>query len=140
MMSIKLDTNALERLMSEDDGTIKLELQQAVIEEFSRRRIKAHINDGNFQKAIGTEIEKHFGTWIKGNYGRIDGFKFNPEIKKIFKEEADKILQSEISELRSYISASYKEAEAQLKNNLAAYNAQLLKDTEKIKEQLLNVL
>lgn len=31
MIGLKLDTKALENLLKEDDGTIKLELQQAVI-------------------------------------------------------------------------------------------------------------
>ena len=74
MMTLKLDTGALQSLMTEDDGNMKLELQQAVIEEFSRRHIKAIANNVDFKHMIKqtedtmkSEIEKLFGDWT-GSY------------------------------------------------------------------------
>lgn len=153
MMSIKLDTKALENLLKEDDGTIKLELQQAVIEEFGRRHIKAFVNEGAFadqikvikQEAI-KDIESMFGEW-KGSYSSKK-FELNSQIKDMVKLQAKTAVTYELDNVQTYVEELYKktahkiqtdyEAKVEkINKDLANYLNHLEDEAEKIKSKLI---
>lgn len=114
MMSIKLDTGALENLLKDDDGTIKLELQQAVLEEFSRRHIKSVINDHYFKAHIDAvskeavkEVEKLFGEW-KGSYSKKQ-LELNPQIKDMVKLQAKTAVTHELDQVENHVREIYRD-------------------------------
>lgn len=153
MMSIKLDTNALSNLMKDDDGTIKLELQQAVIEEFSKRHIKSIVNDSAFrmhtqsvkEEAI-KEIEGLFGEW-KGSFNNKK-LELNPQIKSMIQLQAKSAVTYELDKVEEHVRDIYKETAEQIKSQyerktkqiqkrLDEYLMHLEEETEKIRSQII---
>lgn len=137
-MEIKLDTNALENLLTGDDGKIKLKLQQSVIEEFGRRHIKAFVNDGAFGNQINTikaeavkDIESMFGEW-KGNYS-TKKFVLNQQIKDMVKLQAKTAVTYELDKVETHVEDIYKETARKIKSE---YD----KKAEKIETDLANYL
>lgn len=142
MMSMKLDTAALERLMDSDNGQeIKLELQQAVIEEFGRRHIKAFANDGEFKKHVDIakkeaikDIEQMFGEW-KGSYNSKK-FVLNPQISSMVKLQAKTAVTYELDKVEDYVSEIYKETAKSIKDTYELKVIKLQKDLDKYAEHL----
>lgn len=153
MMSLKLDTPALERLMQGDDGKIKLELQQAVVEEFSRRHIKSIVNDSVFRNHIDSireESSKHleslFGEW-KGSWGNKK-LELNPQIRDMIQLQAKTAVTYELDQVEAHVQQIYKEAAEKIKSRyeqkletlngrLDHYLNELEVHTDKIKAQLI---
>ena len=156
MIGLKLDTKALENLLKEDDGTIKLELQQAVIEEFCKRHIKLGSlgSDAIFKNMIKTikdetlnEIESLFGEWVKITYS-TQKFELNDQIKNMIKlqaktavtHELDKVENNVIDlyiETAAKISNEYNSKLQELQNNFSTYLVELEKEIEKMKKILI---
>lgn len=152
MISLKLDTKALEHLLCEDDGSFKLDLQQSVLEEFSRRHIKAFINDGAFKKQVDEikheaikEIEGMFGEW-KGRYGNRQ-FELHQDIKNLISLHAKSAVTNELEKVTAQVEKIYadtaKKIEIEysakalmLEKSLADFINQLEEKTEAIKEKL----
>ncbi len=153
MMSIKLDTPALERLMQDDDGKIKLELQQAVVEEFSRRHIKAIVNDSVFRMhidAVREEATRHtsalFGEW-KGSYGSKK-LELNPQMREMIQLQAKATVSHELDQVEEHVKNIYSEAAEKIKkeydrklisleSSLRRYCEDLENHVEKAKNELL---
>ena len=156
MIGLKLDTKALENLLKEDDGTIKLELQQAVIEEFCKRHIKLGSlgSDAIFKNMIKTikdetvnEIESLFGEWVKITYS-TQKFELNDQIKNMIKlqaktavtHELDKVENNVIDlyiETAAKISNEYNSKLQELQNNFSTYLVELENEIEKMKKTLI---
>ena len=156
MIGLKLDTKALENLLKEDDGTIKLELQQAVIEEFCKRHIKLGSlgSDAIFKNMIKTikdetvnEIESLFGEWVKITYS-TQKFELNDQIKNMIKlqaktavtHELDKVENNVIDlyiESATKISNEYNSKLQELQNNFSTYLVELENEIEKMKKTLI---
>lgn len=156
MIGLKLDTKALENLLKEDDGTIKLELQQAVIEEFCKRHIKLGSlgSDAIFKNMIKTikdetvnEIESLFGEWVKITYS-TQKFELNDQIKNMIKlqaktavtHELDKVEDNVIDlyiETAAKISNEYNSKLQELQNNFSTYLVELENEIEKMKKTLI---
>lgn len=154
MLTLKMDTKALERLMTEDDGQIKLELQQAIIEEFSRRHIKAIANNSDLhnlfetvKKETLTETEKLFGEW-KGTYNSKK-FELNSQIKDMIKLQCKTAVTYELDKAESYVEELYKATAEKMKKHheeniiklnekLQNYADHLMSETDRIKEKLLS--
>ena len=152
-MEIKLDTNALEKLLTDDDGKIKLKLQQAVIEEFGRRHIKAFVNDGAFGSQIEVikkeaikDIEAMFGEW-QGNYS-TKKFVLNKQIKDMIQMQAKTAVTYELDKVETYVEDLYKETARKIKteyeekaskieDDLTRYLDHLEEETEKVKSKLI---
>ncbi len=142
MMSMKLDTAALERLMDSDNGQeIKLELQQAVIEEFGRRHIKAFANDGEFKKHVDIakkeaikDIESMFGEW-KGSYNS-KRFELNSQISSMVKLQAKTAVTYELDKVENYVADLYTETAARIKEEYELKSLKLQKDLEKYSQHL----
>jgi len=156
MLAIKLDTNALDRLMQDDDGRIKLELQQAVMEEFGRRHIKAFANDGpfreqleNVKKEVIDEIESKFGKWERtSGYSAKKKFVLNQQIKDAIQLHAKTVVTYELDEAEKHVAEIYKKAAARIKEeserkyaainrDLEKYTTHLEKEAERVKALLL---
>lgn len=153
MINLKLDTQALENLMKGDDGKIKLELQQAVVEEFSRRHIKAIVNDEVFRLHADTireesmkNLSSMFGEW-KGNYGNKK-LELNPQMKEIIQLQAKATVSYELDQVEEHvrkiytdtanqIKSKYEEKLKTLESHLEHYTSQLESHVEKAKEKLL---
>lgn len=153
MMSIKLDTRALENLLQDDDGTIKLELQQSVVEEFSRRHIKSILNDRFFdtkmtqlKREAGGNIEKLFGNWITNSAKRK--FELNPQIKDMIRLQSKTAVTTELDRVEEHVKEIYKDAANRIKEryesrmkamerNFKNYAEQLEKETETVRAQLV---
>ena len=153
MIGLKLDTKALENLLKEDDGTIKLELQQAVIEEFCKRHIKLG-SDAIFKNMINTikdetinEIESLFGEWVKITYS-TQKFELNDQIKNMITlqaktavtHELDKVENNVIDlyiETAAKISNEYNSKLQELQNNFSTYLVELENEIEKMKKTLI---
>lgn len=149
-----MDTKALERLMTEDDGQIKLELQQSIIEEFSRRHIKAIANNSdlknmfeNVKKETLIETEKLFGEW-KGSYN-TKKFELNPQIKDMIRLQCKTAVTYELDKAESYVEELYKATAEKMKKQheenivklnekLENYSAHLMVETDRIKDSLLS--
>jgi hypothetical protein len=56
-MKVILDAKALERLIG-GDSEIEVELRNGVVQEFTRRHLKAVVNDQTFQKIVSDETSK----------------------------------------------------------------------------------
>ena len=156
MIGLKLDTKALENLLKEDDGTIKLELQQAVIEEFCKRHIKLGSlgSDAIFKNMIKTikdetvnEIESLFGEWVKITYS-TQKFELNDQIKNMITlqaktavtHELDKVENNVIDlyiETATKISNEYNSKLQELQNNFSTYLVELENEIEKMKKTLI---
>lgn len=143
MMELKLDTNALERLLTNDDGEIKLKLQQSVIEEFGRRHIKAFANDDEFKKYIDIakkeavrDIESMFGEW-KGSYNS-KRFELNQEISSMVKLQAKTAVTYELDNVEQYVSDLYKQTAEKIKEEYDLKAIQLEKDLDRFTEHLEN--
>lgn len=154
MISMKLDTQALENLLKNDDGTIKLELQQSVIEEFSRRHIKALINDSFFdtkmqmlKKEAGESIENLFGNWVTKNSKKT--FELNPQIRDMIKLQSKTAVTHELDNVEKHVKEIYEKTAKKIKteyeskveyleSRLNQYCEHLEKETEKIRERLLS--
>jgi hypothetical protein len=153
MMSIKLDTKALENLMRDDDGEIKLELQQTVIEEFGRRHVKSYVNNSAFKETLETvekealkEVESLFGKW-SGSFNR-NKFALHPKIKEMIQLQAKTAVTYELNNVKSHVEDLYKQTSQDIKSQyekktrnikteLAGYLLHLDEETEKLKSQLL---
>lgn len=153
MIGLKLDTKALENLLKEDDGTIKLELQQAVIEEFCKRHIKLG-SDAIFKNMINNikdetinEIESLFGEWVKITYS-TQKFELNDQIKNMITlqaktavtHELDKVENNVIDlyiETATKISNEYNSKLQELQNNFSTYLVELENEIEKMKKTLI---
>lgn len=151
---LKLDTNALERLMKEDDGSIKLELQQSVIEEFGRRHIKAFINDGAFGNQIKQikneaikEIELMIGTW-KDSYSTKSNFELHPTIRNMITLQAKSAVTYELDKVEEHVQSLYEQTSNRIKleyedrtkkieGDLKNYLTHLEDEAEKIKSKLI---
>lgn len=156
MIGLKLDTKALENLLKEDDGTIKLELQQAVIEEFCKRHIKLGSlgSDAIFKNMIKTikdetvnEIESLFGEWVKITYS-TQKFELNDQIKNMIKLQAKTAVTHELDkvennvrdlyiEMAAKISNEYNSKLQELQNNFSTYLVELENEIEKMKKTLI---
>lgn len=152
-MELKLDTNALEKLLTGDDGKIKLKLQQAVVEEFGRRHIKAFVNDGAFGDQIKTikqeaikDIEAMFGEW-QGNYS-TKKFVLNKQIKDMVQMQAKTAVTYELDKVETYVEDLYKETARKIQTeytkraekietDLANYLNHLEDEAEKVKAKLI---
>ena len=130
MIGLKLDTKALENLLKEDDGTIKLELQQADIEEFCKRHIKLGSlgSDAIFKNMIKTikdetvnEIESLFGEWVKITYS-TQKFELNDQIKNMIKLQAKTAVTHELDKVENNVRDLYIETAAKISNE---YNSKL---------------
>ncbi len=153
MIGLKLDTKALENLLKEDDGTIKLELQQAVIEEFCKRHIKLG-SDAIFKNMINTikdetinEIESLFGEWVKITYS-TQKFELNDQIKNMITLQAKTAVTHELDkvennvrdlyiETATKISNEYNSKLQELQNNFSTYLVELENEIEKMKKTLI---
>lgn len=120
MIQLKLDTQALENLLKEDDGTFKLELQQAVIEEFGRRHIKAFANNTAFKDVVEVakketidEIEKMFGSWTSSYSTKK--FELNTQIKDMIKIQAKSSVTYELDKVENYVGEMYKKVAEDLR-------------------------
>ena len=156
MIGLKLDTKALENLLKEDDGTIKLELQQAVIEEFCKRHIKLGSlgSDAIFKNMIKTikdetvnEIESLFGEWVKITYS-TQKFELNDQIKNMIKLQAKTAVTHELDKVENNVRDLYIETAAkisneynsklqELQNNFSTYLVELENEIEKMKKTLI---
>ena len=156
MIGLKLDTKALENLLKEDDGTIKLELQQAVIEEFCKRHIKLGSlgSDAIFKNMIKTikdetvnEIESLFGEWVKITYS-TQKFELNDQIKNMITLQAKTAVTHELDkvennvrdlyiETATKISNEYNSKLQELQNNFSTYLVELENEIEKMKKTLI---
>ena len=156
MIGLKLDTKALENLLKEDDGTIKLELQQAVIEEFCKRHIKLGSlgSDAIFKNMIKTikdetvnEIESLFGEWVKITYS-TQKFELNEQIKNMIKLQAKTAVTHELDKVENNVRDLYIETAAkisnvynsklqELQNNFSTYLVELENEIEKMKKTLI---
>ena len=154
MIGLKLDTKALENLLKEDDGTIKLELQQAVIEEFCKRHIKVLGSDAIFKNMINTikdetinEIESLFGEWVKITYS-TQKFELNDQIKNMITLQAKTAVTHELDkvennvrdlyiETATKISNEYNSKLQELQNNFSTYLVELENEIEKMKKTLI---
>lgn len=156
MIGLKLDTKALENLLKEDDGTIKLELQQAVIEEFCKRHIKLGSlgSDAIFKNMIKTikdetvnEIESLFGEWVKITYS-AQKFELNDQIKNMIKLQAKTAVTHELDKVENNVRDLYIETAAkisneynsklqELQNNFSTYLVELENEIEKMKKTLI---
>ena len=156
MIGLKLDTKALENLLKEDDGTIKLELQQADIEEFCKRHIKLGSlgSDAIFKNMIKTikdetvnEIESLFGEWVKITYS-TQKFELNDQIKNMIKLQAKTAVTHELDKVENNVRDLYIETAAkisneynsklqELQNNFSTYLVELENEIEKMKKTLI---
>ena len=156
MIGLKLDTKALENLLKEDDGTIKLELQQAVIEEFCKRHIKLGSlgSDAILKNMIKTnkdetvnEIESLFGEWVKITYS-TQKFELNDQIKNMIKLQAKTAVTHELDKVENNVRDLYIETEKkktneynsklqELQNNFSTYLVELENEIEKMKKTLI---
>lgn len=155
MIALKLDTNALDRLMQDDDGKIKLELQQAVMEEFGRRHIKAFANDGPFREQLENvkkeaidEVEKKFGKWESGGYRSDKSFRLHQTIKDAIQLHAKTVVTYELDEAEKHVAEIYKKTSQEIKDryekkvsfinaDLEKYLVHLEEQTEQVKARLL---
>lgn len=153
MISIKLDTKALENLLQDEDGEIKLHLQQSVLEEFSRRHIKTIINDRFFdtkmkhlKRQAGESIEKLFGNWVTNCSPKK--FELNPQIRDMIKLQAKAAVTTELDKVEKQVQEIYKETASKIKFKYESrakqmearfekYSEQLEKETEKVRAQLV---
>lgn len=153
MIALKLDVNALENLLKDDDGTIKLELQQAVLEEFGRRHVKAFANEAGFKRQLEAvkketleEIDAEFGKWENAYSGRK--FVLNQTIKDMIQLHAKTVVTYELDQAEKHVAQiygntaqlirdKYQEKTAELTRGLERYTAKLEEEVEKIKAQLL---
>ncbi len=153
MIQLKLDAKALENLLKGDDGTISLDLQQAVIEEFGKRHIKTFANNTAFKDMIDiakketiTEIEKMFGDWT-GSYSSKT-FKLNDQIKNMIKLQAKSSVTYELDQVETYVSSVYERLAIDLKtefdkkvtilkNDFNEYIETLEKDINSMKTKLI---
>jgi hypothetical protein len=154
MITLKLDTKALENLMKDEDGQFKLELQQAVLEEFGRRHIKAFVSDGPFKdnlerikKEAINEINAKFGEWKSSG---MSGQKFvlNQSIRDAIQIYAKTVVTYELTEAENHVAEIYRntaitikeryeEKTAQIKRDLERYVTHLEQQTETMKTKLL---
>ena len=152
-MELKLDTKALEKLLTDDDGKVKLKLQQAVVENFGKRHIKAFVNEGAFGEQIRVikqeaikEIEGMFGEW-KGSYGN-KRFELNSQIKDMVKLQAKTAVTYELDNVEKHVEEVYKKTANRIKTeyddkatkieaDLANYLTHLEDEAEQIKAKLI---
>lgn len=89
-LTLQLSVPALERLM-QDAPDVVLKLQQGVVEEFSRRRVRAFT-----QKAIDEMVSKAIASEI----GSIGGWPVKVTLKPEFKAAVDAVVNQYISSER----------------------------------------
>jgi len=154
MLTLKLDTKALENLLKDDEsGKIKLELQQCVIEEFSRKHIKSIINEPFFETTVQnikrearTSIEDLFGTWQNNQVGHR--FELHDQIKNIIKMQSKTAVTYELDQVEKHVQSIYKETATRIKleyaekveqinKDLKEYTKHLEAEVNKIKEKLV---
>ena len=92
-ITLKLDAKALERVFCDDDGVIRLDIAQTIVEEFSKRHIKALASTDTIKEAINNvsraveaeanSILKNEVGYFAGNWGR--DFKINPSFENQIK-------------------------------------------------------
>lgn len=143
MIQLKLDAKALENLLKEDDGTIKVELQQSVIEEFGRRHIKAFANNKAFADIVDiakqetmNEIENMFGVW-KGTYSSKK-FELNSQIKDMIKLQAKSSVTYELDKVETYVGDIYSKLALDLKTSFDLKVDKLKQDYTDYLESLEN--
>ena len=141
-MRLQLNTAALERLLEGEDGqTIKLDLQQAVIEEFGRRHIKAFANDGEFKKHVDIakkeaikDIESMFGEW-KGSYNSKK-FVLNSQISDMIKLQAKTAVTYELDKVENIVSDLYEETAKSIRQEHEQRILRIEQDLEKYAKDL----
>jgi hypothetical protein len=86
-MTLQLTLPALEKLMADTGPEFVLQLKQAVIEEFARRRIKA-LQDDDTQALVTAEVTKQIGV-VKRTWPQVS-VELRPEFRSIIQEEVTK--------------------------------------------------
>ncbi len=103
-MKLQLDSSAVERLIG-GDLEVQIELRNWVVQEFTRKYLKAVVADKEFIRFTNEErsqtsrivselIKKHVGE--RSGVGYSSDFKMVPTLEKALKDKLDEMLSSEI--------------------------------------------
>lgn len=95
-MKLVLDRSALDRLLLNDDGSIKLELRNSIIQAFASKHLRSVINDEFYQKHlqvlqnIGEAIVKEeICEKVESNFFGYTSINLKPHVKHKIVEEAN---------------------------------------------------
>jgi actin-like ATPase involved in cell morphogenesis len=130
---LRLDAKALAELFKNDEGEVKLEVLQGVIDEFSRRHLKTLVNSSMFALTLDRlrrEIKEELNQKIASEIATIREevtsttwgakrlvFELRPELKQIIGDH-----------IREVISEKIKEAATAVLNDLTAHLPSMIND------------
>lgn len=145
-IQIKIDTKALEALFSDPDT--KLQLQQSVIEEFTRRHIKQAFNavesTVQIEKAVEETRREALDAFMTRAPGSLsNNWKLRPEYSTLIKNKTKELIEATVNEtilehtkqLEVYIK---QQVETQVKYEINKVSSKMI--TEKVQKKMTSVL